>query len=222
MSPPPVGLSADISRSAHRCGLGVPRLPSAAARNPSPGAAVIAAAVLAQGVALVWSGGAHLAALPLAALAAALCALAWTRRARFARLDVVLATVAFGGLGMMAGSWVSGGLHAPMHGMGTAHDSAAPAAWSAATGVMLLACAAGCRWSCAPLCRGGWMRRVLAHLVASAGMVGGMAAAGARVAPAFAPFAGAAAGMHLAMLLGMTGGIAATLPFAALLDRVER
>lgn len=171
--------------------------------------------MLAQGVALAWLGGAGTPVLPFAAAAAALCALAWHRRARVAHLDVVVATVAFGGWGMLAGAWAATALTTPVHAAGMTHAHAAPGAWSAATGVMLLACGAGCRWSCAPLYGGGAMRRTLAHLLAATGMLAGMAAGGALLAPALAPLTGAAAGTHLAMVLGMAAGVAAVLSAAA-------
>ncbi len=183
--------------------MGVPRRDVARMRLPSLPGAIVAAAVLAQGVAL----GAG--AVPLAAAAALACALGWDRRARLARADLLIATAAFGGLGMIVGGWL---FRVPAaHAEGMTHAASAPAAWSAATGVMLLTCAAACRWTCAPLCRGGRARRAAAHLLASAAMVGGMAAAGALLSPP-------AAAMHLVMVAGMTAGMAAALPAVRFLD----
>jgi hypothetical protein len=206
VSPPPA--STDFAPDLPRACPAARRRDDAAS---SRGAAMVAAAVLAQGAALAWLGGAGAAAVLAGAVAAGLCAVAWERRGRVAHLDVLVATVAFGGWGMLLGEWAARALAPPaMHGM--AHAHAAPAAGLAATGVMLLTCAAACRWSCAPLCRGGWMRRGAAHLLAAAGMVGGMAAAASLLAP-HSP-----AGMHLAMVAGMAIGMAAALPFISLLD----
>lgn len=203
MSPPP---SAEAAAGvASGCPMDV--------RPAAPGTALVAAAVLAQGAVLAWRGAAA-AVVPLTVVAAALCSLAWEWRGRIAHLDVVVATFAFGGGGMLAGTWLAGATSPPMH-AGMAHAAAAPGTWVAAPAVMLLACAAACRWSCAPLCGGSRVRRVAAHLLAAAGMVGGMAAGGALLAPALAPLAGPVAGMHLAMVLGMSGGVAAVLPVAA-------
>lgn len=209
-------LPTDLStRHAAACGRGAPS--SASSHGPpNVGAAVIAAAVLAQALALAWLAGAGAEALPPGVAAAGLCSLAWRRRARLPRLDVVIATAAFGGLGMMAGEWVARGIASPAHGV--SHGGASPGAWIAATTVMLLTCAGACRWSCAPLCHGGWRRRMMAHLIAAGGMLGGMHAAGAVVAAPLASIAGAAAGMHLAMVLGMAGGVAAVLPLIAMVD----
>ena len=184
----------------------------------------VAAGVLAQGIALAWLGGAGVAAIVVTAPIAGVCATAWTQRRRARHADVLIATVAFGGLGMMVGEWMARVAvhpamhHSAMHGAGMSHGAPPIASWSVATGVMLVACAAACRWSCAPLCRGGWRRRTLAHLLAAAAMVGGMAAADALLSPAFASLLGAAVGMHGAMVVGMTAGVALALPLVARLE----
>lgn len=184
--------------------------------RPHVGATVIAAAVLAQALALAWLAGAGAEAVPPGVAAAGLCSLAWRRRARLPHLDVVIATAAFGGLGMMAGEWIARGVASPAH--GASHGGASPGAWIAATAVMLITCAGACRWSCAPLCSGGRMRRVMAHVAVAGGMLGGMEMAAAILAAPLATVVGPAAGMHLAMVLGMTAGVAAVLPLIAMTD----
>lgn len=199
---------------AHRCaaaGSGV------AARTHSArplGGAAVAAAVLAQGIVLARLGGSSAATLVVSAVVALACAAAWAGRHRMRHADVLVTSLAFGGLGMMAGEWIARAAAPPMHHAGM-HAAPSAASWVMATGVMLLTCAAACRWTCAPLCRGGWLRRVTAHCIAAAGMVGGMAAAGALLSPALAAMLGATAGMHAAMAVGMTAGVAAALPLVA-------
>ncbi|HET7230196.1 MAG TPA: hypothetical protein VFJ16_09350, partial [Longimicrobium sp.] len=175
------------------------------------------------GAALAWLSQRNAAAIVAGIALAGACAAAWTRRERVPHADVLVATVAFGGLGMMGGEWIARAVtSAPLHPVGTAHGAihGAPAAtsWLIATGVMLLTCAAACRWACAPLCRGGWARRMLAHSTLAVGMVGGMMAAAAVLSPALVAVLGAAAGMHAAMVLGMGGGVAIALPAVAVLD----
>ncbi|HEX8830695.1 MAG TPA: hypothetical protein VF705_05980, partial [Longimicrobium sp.] len=194
-----------------------------AARRAPPGATLaMAVAVLAQGAALAWLGRGDAAAILAGVALAGVCAAAWTVRRRVRHADVLVATLAFGGLGMMAGEWIARAAgSAPVHRVGMAHGAihGAPtaASWLVSTGVMLLTCAAACRWTCAPLCHGGWGRRMLAHSTLAAGMVGGMAAAAALVAPLLVGVLGAAAGMHATMVLGMGGGVAAALPAVAVL-----
>lgn len=193
-------------------------LPGASERGQTfAGSAAVAAAVLAQAVALAWladAGGA----VPAGVLAAGACSFAWHRRAHLAHVDVVIATAAFGGLGMMAGEWIARSVSATAHHAGMAHGPGAPGAWMVAAAVMLLTCAAACRWTCAPLCRGGWRRRTAAHVLAAGGMLAGMAAAGAVLAAPLGSVLGAAAGAHLAMVLGMTAGVAAVLPLIGMMD----
>jgi hypothetical protein len=179
--------------------------------------------VLAQGVALAWAAGEGVAAIAVSALVAGVCAVAWMRRLG-GHADVLIASVAFGGLGMMIGEWIARAAthpamdHPTTHGAGTSHGPPSMASWMIVTGVMLITCAAACRWSCAPLCRGGWRRRTIAHLLAAAAMVGGMAAADALLSTPFASLLGAAAGMHVAMVLGMAAGVALVLPLVARLE----
>ena len=204
------------ARTLRACGRDAP--PGHSTRGQSSiGTASVAAAVLAQAVALAWLTDAGAGAVPAGVAAAGTCSLAWRHRARMAHLDVVVATAAFGGLGTMAGEWIVRGA-ASTHGGGMAHGPAAPDDWIVATGVMLLTCIVACRWSCAPLCRGGWVRRTAAHAIAAGAMLAGMAVAGAVLAPPLGPVLGAAAGMHLAMVLGMAAGVAASLPLIGVMD----
>jgi len=190
-----------------------------AALGTSPGAVAVAAAVLAQGIALARLDGGGGWPVAVGAGLALLCAAAWAHRRRLGRADVLIATAAFGGLGMMAGEWIARAVAPPAHhgGMhhGAMHAAPSAASWVVAAGVMLLTCTVACRWTCAPLCRGRWARRLLAHALAAGGMVGGMAAADALLTPLLVRILGAAAGMHTAMVLGMTVGVAAALPVVA-------
>ncbi|HEU4556622.1 MAG TPA: hypothetical protein VFS20_02190 [Longimicrobium sp.] len=214
----PSGIAA---RGDHACGRDA--LPGGSVPGQSfAGSAAVAAAVLAQASALAWLADAGGGIVPAGVAAAGACSFAWRRRARLAHADVVIATAAFGGLGMMAGEWVARSGSATAHHAGMAHGPPAPGAWITASAVMLLTCAAACRWSCAPLCHGGWMRTTAAHGIAAGGMLAGMAAAGAVLATPLGSVLGAAAGVHLAMVLGMTAGVAAVLPLIGMMDPKPR
>jgi hypothetical protein len=199
-----------------------------APRRSSIGAGAVAAAIVAQGAALTVVHRAGAAAVLIATVIAAACAVAWTQRSRVRHADVVIATAAFGGLGMRIGGWITcatskEGVH---HGMmirgsisrlaplgethhGTMHCAQTAASPFVAAGVMVLACVAACEWTCAPLCRGGWMRRLVMHAVVAAAMLAGMWAADALLSHVVeAPGAPA---MHAAMVLGMAVGAAAAL-----------
>jgi len=194
-----------------------------AARLPSRGAIAAAAGVLAQVLALAWMGGAGVGTrtIVLAAALALAAAFAWERRARVRHADVVIATIAFGGLGMMAGDWIArAATHPATHQGAAMHHAPAssPLAWAMAAGVMLLTCAGACRWSCAPLRIGGWRRRTAAHLLSAAAMAGGMMAGDALLSLALAHALGATAGAHAAMVLGMAMGVAAALPLVPRID----
>jgi hypothetical protein len=179
---------------------------------------LVAGAVAVQTLLVAWAAGARPAAV-IAVLAGAAAALfAWERRGRVPHLDVVVATCAFGGLGMaLALAWRGPAAHAH-HAMDV---GALPAPDLRMLGAMLAVCVPACLWTCAPVCAGGWARRALGHLGVTAGMVAGMMA-GAVLAPVFSPVAGAPAGMHLAMVMGMAAGTAAALPAVSLLGRAAR
>lgn len=178
------------------------------------GPLLVAGALLAQGLALARLSGdaAALAAFVPAALAGAF---ARARHVRWPRLDFLVVTMAFGGLGMLAGMALEGGPHA--HAGHTA--TVAAGAWSAATGLMLLACVPACLWMCAPLHTGRRVGHGASHLLLALGMAAGMAAAGPVLAPPLARVLGPLPGMHAAMLLGMTAGTALCLAALALLPR---
>jgi hypothetical protein len=162
----------------------------------------LAAAVLAQAAWLAQSGDAAAGVvLCLGAVAAAATGIAWEHRARWRHADAVLATVAFGGMAMLAANPPSVHHHAM--------QGAMAGVWSLGTGVMVLACVSACLFLCDA--SGGWRRRCTAHLAGAAGMVAGMALAATVLAEPFGALAGSAAGMHLAAVLGMAAGTAASL-----------
>ncbi|HET7464893.1 MAG TPA: hypothetical protein VFJ82_26860 [Longimicrobium sp.] len=205
-----------------RCGAR-PRAAAADRLRTARGAVAAGAAVLAQGLALSWPDAPGVTAIVASCALALACAGAWTRRGHIRHADVLLATVAFGGLGMLAGEWIARSAgRPPLHHAGmphaAPHTAQSPLVWVVTTAVMLLACAAACRWSCAPLCNGGWRRRVAAHLSVAAAMIGGMAIGGALLGPVPASLLGVDAAMHVGMVLGMTGGVAGALPLIARLD----
>lgn len=207
--PPPTGRDSSAAPRASVCAPVIHR--------PSTGWRLPVLAVLAQGAALVWLAGSGAAVGAVMAVVAAACGFAWQRRELVPHADFVVAACAFGGLGMaLAYAFASPAARA---GAGMMHAHAQPVSWPVPVVAMLGVCVPACLWTCAPLCRGGALRRSLAHGTVALGMLGGMAAAGAVLAPALAPLAGAAGGMHLAMVLGMAAGTAAALPVARLLDR---
>jgi hypothetical protein len=193
--------------------------PSAAAPPDSvlsAGPLLVAAALLAQGLALARLSG-DAAALAVFVPAALAGAFARARHARWPRLDFLVVTVAFGGVGMLAGMALEGGPAAHAHAAHTA--TVAAGAWSAATGLMLLACVPACLRMCAPLHAGGRVGHVASHLLLALGMAAGMAAAGPVLGPPLARVLGPLSGMHAAMLLGMTAGTSLSLGALALLPR---
>ena len=179
---------------------------------------LVAGALAVQTLLVAWVAGARPAALAIMLAGAAAALFAWEWRGRVPHLDAVVATCAFGGLGMaLALAWRGPAAHAH-HAM---HAGAVFAPDLRALGAMLAVCVPACLWTCSPVCGGSRARRALAHLGVTAGMVGGMMA-GALLAPVFAAVAGPPAGMHLAMVLGMSAGTAAALPAVTLLDRAPR
>jgi hypothetical protein len=197
----------------------------AARSRPSSGPAswrsldslLIAAAVVGQGAALADAGAGNLA---LSVAAAVICAVAWEWRARLPHLDFVIAATAFGGLGMAAATAIGGDAGHAAHGM--AHGSTASHGYGGAIVGMLIVCVPACAWRCDPLSGGGFARQALALLIATAGMLAGMAIGGWTAGPWLASLLGAAAGMHVAMVLGMAAGTALSLPAVALLNRRHR
>lgn len=183
---------------------------------PSAGALLIAAALLAQGAGLAWLAGDAAALVAFVPLAVG-GALARDRRARWPRLDVLVVTVAFGGVGMLAGAALDGSSRAGAH---AAHGAGTGAgAWGAATALMLLACVPACLWMCAPLHRGGRAEHGALHLLLAVGMVAGMAVGARVLGPTLAGVMGPAAGMYAAMMLGMAAGTATCLAAFAVLGR---
>jgi hypothetical protein len=190
------------------------------ARRRSLDSLLVAGAVLAQGAMLARGAPPGFAGLALTAVAAVLCAIAWGWRGRVPHLDFVVAATAFGGLGMAAAAMfgVDGGHGA--HGM--AHGGGASHGYGGAVVGMLVVCVPACAWRCDPLSGGGFARQALALAIATAGMLAGMAAGGWAAGPWLAGPLGAAAGMHVAMVVGMAVGTAASLPAVALLERASR
>jgi len=208
---------------------GNPVLPSTdpASSCPSPRRArlrhldslLVAAAVLAQGAMLARGAPLELAEIALLLGAAAICVAAWGWRSRVPHLDFVVAATVFGGLGMAAASMfgIDGG-HA---GHGMAQGGAGSHGYGGAVVGMLVVCVPACAWRCDPLSGGGFARQALALLIATAGMLAGMAAGGWAAGPWLTGPLGSFAGMHVAMVVGMAAGTAASLPAVALLERAS-
>ncbi len=184
---------------------------------------ILAAAVVLQGIGLVWMDGLGLRpGIQVIAVAVALAvAVGATWRVRMGlnhRVDMLLVMLAVGGLGMLIGMAVDHRLQAAAAGAmhsGHGHHHAT-SQWSAVftwmTGLMLMAAIpASLAWTrCAELARSGWKRWVSTHLIGNAAMVIGMIWFGGWFGSALGRLAGApTVGHHVAMVIGMLLGMEA-------------
>ena len=175
---------------------------------------LIAASVLAQGLALVWLEGlSGVAAMGLVLGALGLAwfsSMAWRYRERFSNLDILLVTAGLGGLGMIIGIGIDGpgSGHTPAHAMG--HRHMGMGLWNWMTLLMVLFCLPACLWFCDGPCR---LRsagiRFFAHLMICGSMLAGMQLGAAWLSTWLGLIVKLKiVSAHLGMVVGMVAGAA--------------
>jgi hypothetical protein len=141
----------------------------------------------------------------------------WSVRMRINhRVDMLLVMAAFGGLGMVVGTWIDSAAAQGGTAAGSCHPGheSAGSPWNMIptwmTGVMLVTAIPAGFWltRCAQLARTGWRRWLSTHVLGNLAMVVGMVWMGHWLGAALGHAVGSTlVGHHLAMVLGMLLGM---------------